>query len=311
MAGALMKSVVALAVAWSGMVMVAQQPYSPYGPGGQGYGQNGYQNGPQNDPGYRRGFDDGMRSGQTDLQRGKRDGDPVKSENYEDTPGYDSRYGDKGLWKQQYRQGYVAGYQQGMQGGFGPGQYGPGQYGQAPYGQRPYGAGGYGPGQYGDEGYRRGFDDGMESGQRDFQTGKQGDPTQAQKYGDTPGYSSAYGNKDQWKQQYRQGYVAGYERGRSGRAEQGRPYEGSREGGNRGQFENDPAFQGGFRHGMADGQKDVARNKRNADITDSQHYGDTPGYFSAYGSKDDWKASYRRGYESGYREAWERGGQRY
>src|SRR5260370_31613569 len=56
-----------------------------------------------------------MRSGQADVQRGKR-GDPTKSENYEDAPGYNSSYGDKGQWKQQYRQGYMAGYQRAIYG---------------------------------------------------------------------------------------------------------------------------------------------------------------------------------------------------
>src|SRR5260370_38894405 len=56
-----------------------------------------------------------MRTEQADVQRGKR-GDPTKSENYEDAPGYNSSYGDKGQWKQQYRQGYMAGYQRAIYG---------------------------------------------------------------------------------------------------------------------------------------------------------------------------------------------------
>src|SRR5258708_12438351 len=79
-----------------------------------------------------------MRSEQADVQRGKR-GDPTKSENYEDAPGYNSSYGDKGQWKQQYRQGYTAGYQRAMDGESSRG-----------YGQRPYGQGGYSQPPYSD-----------------------------------------------------------------------------------------------------------------------------------------------------------------
>lgn len=96
-----------LAVLGSGTAMMAQQMSGSYGTNDpNGYGQ--YRGGFQNDEGYRRGFDDGMRSGQADIQPGKR-ADPTKSENYEDAPGYNSSYGDKGQWKQQYRQGYMAG----------------------------------------------------------------------------------------------------------------------------------------------------------------------------------------------------------
>src|SRR5258706_100791 len=108
------KSALLLAVLCSGIAMMAQRPSAPYGATGpNGYGQ--YGGGYAADEGYRRGFDDGMRSGQADVQRGKR-GDPTKSENYEDAPGYNSSYGDKGQWKQQYRQGYMAGYQRAIYG---------------------------------------------------------------------------------------------------------------------------------------------------------------------------------------------------
>ena len=108
------KNALLIALLCSGSTMVAQQQSGQYGENNHdAFGQ--YQGGSQDDQGYRRGFDDGMRSGQTDVQRGKR-GDPTKSENYEDAPGYDSSYGDKGHWKQQYRQGYTAGYQRAMYG---------------------------------------------------------------------------------------------------------------------------------------------------------------------------------------------------
>lgn len=293
-------------------VMVAQQPYGQYGPGGgQGYGQYG---GYRNDPAYARGYQDGFNSGRTDLERGKRNGDPVKSENYEETPGYNSSYGSKDAWKQMYRQAYVQGYQQGMQGGNGPGNYGQGPA------QRGYGQGGYGQGPYGgDPAAAKGFQDGFNTGRADLQRGKMdGDPVKGENYEETPGYNSSYGPKDQWKQQYRQAYVDGYRQGLSGGYGNG-PYGAGNYGGGQRypedgrqtngpgygeRYRDDPAYRAGFEDGMSDGRKDVARNKRNADITKSDRYGETPGYNSSYGPKDQWKEVYRQGYTAGYERAW-------
>ncbi len=289
-----------LLVLCSSTAMLAQGSPTQYGTNDPvGYRQNGEY---QNDPGYRRGFDDGTRSGQNDAQSGKRH-DPAKTESYEDTPGYDSSYGDKGQWKQQYRQGYLSGYQRAMYGGANGG-----------YGPRPYGQGAYGQSQSaGDEGYRRGFDDGMQSGRTDAQRGKRGDPVKSEHYEDAPGYSSSYGEKAQWKQQYREGFTAGYERaqgqgwtGQAGSAD-GRRYSDDDRPRNNG---NDPAYQRGYQDGLGDGQKDARKNKRNSDITKSEHYKDAPGYNSSFGSKDQWKAAYRQGYAAGYQQTWDGYGRR-
>lgn len=212
------KRVLLLAVLSSGTLLVAQPAYGQYGNDGINHQ---YGSPHDNNPGYRRGFDDGMRSGQNDVQRGKR-GDPTKSESYEDAPGYNSSYGDKRQWKQQYQQGFASGYQTAMSGG------GNGRYGQSPYDQGSYDQRGYGQTQYSDApGYRQGFDDGIRSGQNDVQRGKRSDPTKSENYEDAPGYNSSYGDKGQWKQQYRQGFALGYQRAMDGGANGGygqRPY---------------------------------------------------------------------------------------
>ncbi|MDP9052305.1 MAG: hypothetical protein M3O31_16530 [Acidobacteriota bacterium] len=301
------KNAFLLAALSSGTVMLAQQPYGQY----RGYDPNGYaQYGGayQNDLGYRRGFDDGMRSGQKDLQTGKRN-DPTKSDSYEDAPGYNSSYGDKGRWKQQYRQGFTTGYQNATSGGANGG------YGQKPYDRGSYDQPGYGQTRYSDDpGYRRGFDDGMRIGESDVQGGRRWDPTKSDSYEDAPGYDSTYGDKGQWKQQYRQGFALGYQRamdGRTGGAYGQRPYD---QRGNGQPRYDDPGFRRGFDDGMRSAQKDLQTGKRN-DPTKSESYEDAPGYNSSYGDKGQWKQQYRQGFTTGYQNgmsggAYGRNGQR-
>ncbi len=38
-----------------------------------------------------------------------------------------------------------------------------------------------------------------------------------------------------------------------------------------------PAYHKGYQDGLTDGPKDARKNKRNPDITKSEHYDDTPG----------------------------------
>ena len=182
-----------------------------YGGTDQRYGQrpNGQ---PQyaDDGGYRRGFEDGVRNGQSDVQHGKRK-DPAKSENYEDAPGYNSSYGDKGQWRQQYRQGYLAGYERsrgeswdGRNGGAAE----PGRYSDP---DRPQ-YGGYGDQSASDPAYQHGYQDGMMDGQTDIRKNRRmSDITKSDHFSDAPGYQSSYGSKDQWKIVYRQGYSTGYQ----------------------------------------------------------------------------------------------------
>ncbi|GAC1649143.1 MAG: hypothetical protein NVS9B15_08230 [Acidobacteriaceae bacterium] len=292
----------------SGTVWAAQQPYGQYegnsqGQAGQSWG--GY----QNDPAYRRGYDDGVRNAQQDLQRAKRV-DPTKNENYEDTPGYNSSYGEKGRWKDQYRQGFVAAYQRTMGGdGYGATPYGAGvnpSYGQRPYDPRDGSMSGYND----DPAYRRGYDDGLRNAQLDSQRGKRVDPTKNENYEDAPGYNSSYGDKSRWNNQYRQGFIAAYQSVGSGdgygatpygagsNAPYGqRPYD-PRDGSTSG-YNDDPAYRRGYADGLRSAQQDRQKGKR-VDPTKNESYEDAPGYSSAYGDKGRWKDQYRQGFMTAY-----------
>ena len=58
--------------------------------------------------GYRRGLDDGQRAGHLDADRGRRFN--FKNDDWEDSRGYEHWMGNKGHYKQAYRDGYQSGY---------------------------------------------------------------------------------------------------------------------------------------------------------------------------------------------------------
>ena len=59
-----------------------------------------------------RGYRDGQADGFKDW-RERREYRPEKHDDYEDSRGYFREYGDKGYYKQQYREGFLRGYQNG------------------------------------------------------------------------------------------------------------------------------------------------------------------------------------------------------
>ncbi|HEU5452692.1 MAG TPA: hypothetical protein VFU76_11935 [Terriglobales bacterium] len=180
------------------------------------YGQPGYpaQNGLQ--VAFQRGAQQGQIDGQSAAQQGRRS---RISDNYKTTPGYDASLGISfGQYQDAYRQGYKQAYDQAV--GYGQQQNYPVYGQQYPQQNYPvYGQPGYpGNGGYGiqNAGYQRGFQDGLTEGARDRQSGHSARPQHSDKYDDTPGYNSSYGDKGQWKQMYRQGFVAGYQQGYNG-----------------------------------------------------------------------------------------------
>ena len=68
---------------------------------------NGYRD-QASDQGYRRGYDDGSRKGQFDIERGRRFN--FKTDDWEDSRGFEHWMGSKGHYKQAYREGYERGY---------------------------------------------------------------------------------------------------------------------------------------------------------------------------------------------------------
>lgn len=80
--------------------------------GGWGNGNGRYGAG----NGYQQGYQNGLSYGQHDRSVGK-PFRPTDSQVYDDGDrGYNSAYGDKGMYKQQFRQGYQQGYQRGYYG---------------------------------------------------------------------------------------------------------------------------------------------------------------------------------------------------
>jgi len=62
------------------------------------------------DRGYRRGYDDGSRRGQADAERGRRF--KFKTDDWEDSRGFERWMGDKHDYKYAYRDGYERGYRE-------------------------------------------------------------------------------------------------------------------------------------------------------------------------------------------------------
>ena len=173
--------------------------------------------------------DDARRSfNQSLYQRGLRQGE------------WDAEHNARARWphwnNDRDRRSYEAGYNQGLRDGLNArnkGRYGAnnGRYGSGQWGRWGQGAGGRNGhhGHYGQNGrydqddqygtfagsaQRFGYQDGLNDGLRDRQTGHSFRPTQGDNYKHaTRGFSSSLGNKYQYKQYYRQAYADGYQRG--------------------------------------------------------------------------------------------------
>jgi hypothetical protein len=76
------------------------------------YDRDDYYNGHDDarEHGYRHGYRDGQRAGQYDLERGRRFN--FKNDDWEDSRGYEHWMGNKGHYKQAYREGYERAYRQ-------------------------------------------------------------------------------------------------------------------------------------------------------------------------------------------------------
>jgi hypothetical protein len=75
-----------------------------------GHGDDSYYNrgDEAREQGYRRGYDDGQRAGQFDAERGRHF--KFKNDAWEDSRGFEHWMGNKGHYKQAYRDGYERGY---------------------------------------------------------------------------------------------------------------------------------------------------------------------------------------------------------
>jgi hypothetical protein len=187
-----------------------------YGQAGQ-YGNPGYGGTQLAQVAQQSGYTDGAFYAQRDQQRGAGP-NPTEAKGYRDADhNYSSSLGSKDEFQQIYRQAFIQGYNNAYRGGFGQrGQYGyPGRggYGQAgQYGNPGYGNyGGFGGSQLAQVAQQSGYTDGAFYAQRDRQSGKRPNPTDAKGYKDADhNYSSSLGSKDEFKQVYRQAFIQGY-----------------------------------------------------------------------------------------------------
>jgi flagellar biosynthesis/type III secretory pathway protein FliH len=188
-------------------------------------------------------YDNGFREG---LKEGEKDGKKQDNFRYQDEKtfqradkGYHREYGSIERYRQSFRTGFAAGYNEGYQRyvpnyGYGNGRYGNGRavprgdvgggYGYPGYpSNRPvdpsYPGPSY-PGPYGGYGgytntaFQNGVNEGYEKGQEDARKNRSFDPLRHEWYrsGDRH-YDSRYGSRQQYEDVYRQGFRDGYERG--------------------------------------------------------------------------------------------------
>jgi len=156
------------------------------------------------DRAYRNGYDQGHDDGERDARDGR-------SFNYQRHREYsasrgDGGYGNEREYRDVYRQGFVAGYDEGYR------RYARRSSQYPPSGPRVYGTEGGGFSR--SPAARNGYDDGLNEGRRDGRDGKRLDPSGESRYrsGDH-GYEREYGSRDEYKREYRAAFEDGYDRG--------------------------------------------------------------------------------------------------
>ena len=170
--------------------------------------QNGRGRGLARD-GYDRGYREGQRQGDFDARRGLTP-DFQRDQIFRDgTRGYQRRFGNRELYRDDFRRGYMDGYRS--------------SYARlrrtpaAPYLDRNA-PGVFGPlqrsGGYQEPAYARGYSDGYRQGTDDGRDRDRYDPVGQRDYRDADqGYYGAYGSRDAYRDNYRAGYREGYEEG--------------------------------------------------------------------------------------------------
>ena len=152
--------------------------------------------------------------------------------------------------------------------------------------------------------YDRGFRDGMDRGDRDARRGRRFDLERDDDYRDADnGYHREYGDRDFYRRSYRDGYRAGYTQAFNRYAPQG--YYPPRAGGPYpapppAAVYTSPAARIGFEDGLRAGRDD-GHDRDRYDPTRARDYRKADhGYDRQYGSRDQYAAEYRAGFERGY-----------
>jgi hypothetical protein len=178
-----------------------------------GYYQRYPNNGPVyrqgQDSAYRNGFDQGRIQGENDASRGRSFDYGRHSEYRNAQIGYGG-YGNRNEYRDVFRQGFQAGYDEGYR-----------RYARSGYPSRgpiyaPNRAPVYGGGTavYRSAAADVGYRDGLEQGQKDARSRKAFDPVRASRYrsGDHE-YNSRYGSRDEYRREYRAAFQQGYQQG--------------------------------------------------------------------------------------------------
>ena len=161
---------------------------------------------------YSIGYDEGRQRGEQDARR-RRSFDYQRHGDYRNADAGYRGNGDRRGYRSVFRQGFVAGYNDGYR------QYSQGGYSQGGYPQGPYAQGGYGSADNyaSSPAAQNGYRDGYEQGRNDARSGNRFDPVGARRYrsGDQD-YDRRYGSRDGYKREYRAAFQAGYEQGYRG-----------------------------------------------------------------------------------------------
>jgi len=176
----------------------------------QTYGYGGYRDyrGDIGRRAYDNGYREGLDKGQSDARRG-RSFDFQRHDDYRDADdGYSRSWGNKDDYRRVFRQGFVAGYNEGYRANARAGYPAPGYPAYPGNPGRAYPR----PGTvYGSPAAENGYRDGLKVGRDDAHDGESYDPVRSHYYreGDND-YDGRYGSKDQYKREYRAAFERGY-----------------------------------------------------------------------------------------------------
>ena len=155
--------------------------------------------------GYDRGYREGVQQGERDGRQG-REPQVERYSRYRDADtGYQSRYGNRDVYRGEFRRGYSVGYRT----GYDRYRINVSEQGRRDNRRDPRVLRGYQ-----DPAFARGYSDGWDRGADDRRDRDRYDPVRHGDYRDgDDGYSRSYGSKDTYKNNYRAGFRQGYEDG--------------------------------------------------------------------------------------------------
>ncbi len=137
---------------------------------------------------------------------------------------------------------------------------------------------------------RRDHDGDERNDRRNGQYGQQG---QYGQYGQQGQYGQ-YGQQGQYGN-YPYGQNGNYGYGRNGNSGYGQVDQGQAN-------SNQVAYQNGVQAGQYDAQRDLRANRRNVDYTQSDRYGNAPGWNAQMGDRNQYKQYFRQGYAAAYQQ---------